>query len=239
MNSRVSFPRALRPAMIVGVALAATAFSGCSVNNDGDDQIAGKQLFVAKCGSCHILGRADTKGVTGPNLDEAFRQSIKDGFGRDAIRGVVYRQILDPREGSAMPADLVDDEGARDIAAYVADVAARGGEDEGLLGSAVEKAGSDEPAVAENGVLTIPADPGGQLIFVNSKAEAPAGTLEINMPNESGVPHNIVIDGKGESPVVTEGDSKFTADFEPGEYTYYCAVPGHQEAGMVGTLTVK
>ncbi|MFN8472848.1 MAG: cupredoxin domain-containing protein [Anaerolineae bacterium] len=26
---------------------------------------------------------------------------------------------------------------------------------------------------------------------------------------------------------------------QPGQYRYYCAVPGHAEAGMVGTLTVK
>ena len=39
--------------------------------------------------------------------------------------------------------------------------------------------------------------------------------------------------GRGET---EEGG--FTA-IEPGEYTFYCSVPGHEEAGMKGTLTVE
>lgn len=233
------FSRALRPLLLVGLAGGALAASGCSVNNSSDDQVAGKQLFVAKCGSCHILGRADSKGVTGPNLDEAFKRPLQDGFGRDGVRGVVYQQIKHPQEGSVMPRDLVDDDGARDIAAYVAEVAAAGGKDEGVLADAVKSAASDKPAVAENGVLTIPADPGGQLVYVNATAEAPAGELEISMPNESSTPHDIVIDGKGESEQVTGGEASFSADFAAGKYTYYCSVQGHRQAGMEGTLTVK
>ncbi len=238
-NVNPSISRLRRPLVTVMLAAAALAASGCSINNASDDQVAGKQLFVSKCGSCHILGRAETKGVTGPNLDEAFKRSLVDGFGRDGIRGVVYKQILHPQIGSTMPRDLVDDEGARDIASYVAAVAAAGGEDEGLLASAVKSAASDEPAVAENGVLTIPADPTGQLLYVNSTAQAPAGQLEVSMPNESTVPHNIVVDGKGESPEVTGGEASFEADFAAGEYVYYCSVQGHREAGMEGTLTVE
>ena len=59
------------------------------------------------------------------------------------------------------------------------------------------------------------------------------------MPNKSGVPHNIAIDGKGTGEVVEEGTSKFTATFAPGKYEYFCSVPGHLAAGMKGTLTVK
>ncbi len=88
-------------------------------------------------------------------------------------------------------------------------------------------------------MLTIPADPSGGLAFVNATAEAPAGELKIDMPNKSGVPHDISIDGKGKGEVVTSGSSSFSASFGPGKYEYFCSVPGHLAAGMKGTLTVK
>src|ERR1700759_4303300 len=73
------------------------ALSACGGLKDQQaDVVAGKKLFVSKCGSCHTLARADTKGTTGPNLDEAFQQSLKEGFGTSAVRGVVYKQILHP-----------------------------------------------------------------------------------------------------------------------------------------------
>lgn len=236
--------RGITAAVSSATVAAALAVSGCSIKDDNPDLIAGKQLFVQKCGSCHILERAGTKGVTGPNLDEAFRRAKIDGLGDEAIRGVVKKQIGYPSmAGSAgnglMPADLVDDEGAQDVAAYVAQVAAAGGKDEGLLATAVKSASSDKPAVAKGGVLTIPADPTGQLAFVNTKAEAPAGPLTIEMPNDSGVPHNIAIEGFGKSEVITKGTSSFKADFQPGTYEYICEVTGHLAAGMKGTLTVK
>jgi|SRR5579859_144122 len=39
-------------------------------------------------------------------------------------------------------------------------------------------------------------------------------------------------------PMGTTGKLQFTAS-KPGTYEFYCTVPGHKEAGMVGTLVVK
>jgi plastocyanin len=108
------------------------------------------------------------------------------------------------------------------------------------LATAVPQAGAGKPVAAKNGVLSIAADPSGQLAFVTKQATAPAGRLKVEMPNKSGVPHDIVIDGVGKGPVVTDGVSSFQGSVQAGKkYTFYCSVTGHRQAGMEGTLTVK
>ena len=52
------------------------------VKGDRADLVHGKQLFVQRCGACHALARAGTRGTVGPDLDDAFAQSLDDGFER-------------------------------------------------------------------------------------------------------------------------------------------------------------
>lgn len=221
---------------------AATLLSACAANGDDDDAnlVAGKQLFVSRCGSCHQLARAGTQGVTGPNLDQSFQQALKDGMRRDGIRGVVHGWILYPATGGVMPAKLVTGDDAIDVAAYVSRSVARRGQDTGLLATAVKKAGSGKPAVAKGGTLEIDADPTGQLAYVTNRGEATPGRLSVESRNRSGTGHDIAIDGKGKGRVVSNGGvSRFSADFQAGTYTFYCSVPGHRQGGMVGKLVVK
>jgi plastocyanin len=234
---------------VVGAgSVALVALGGCSAKRyEGVNLVAGKQLFVSKCASCHVLARAGAKGIIGPNLDDAFRNSLASGLERTTIRGVVRQQILFPAKGSVMPAKLVSAKSASDVASYVAYAADRTGQDAGLLGSAVVSAGGGKPAVEAGGVLEIDADPSGQLAFVTSKATAKPGSISFKMSNKSGVQHNIALQqGTGPSgpvlgagKIVTAGFSTFTANVKPGTYTYFCQVPGHRAAGMAGTLTVK
>jgi len=101
-------------------------------------------------------------------------------------------------------------------------------------------AAGGQTAVAKDGLLSISADPDGQLLYVETTATATAGPLKLEMPNASGVPHNIVIENAGiETAVITEGTVKASGEIKAGTFVYYCSVPGHREAGMVGELTVR
>jgi plastocyanin len=243
-----------------GVIFALAGCGGIKFEENDDNLVAGKQMFVEKCGSCHVLERAGTKGTVGPDLDESFQRAVKDGFGRDSIRGVVDRQIeipnprgvqagpekpTEPAPRVVMPADLVTGKDAQDVAAYVAYAAARPGADTGALADAVEKAGGGPPIAAKGGAIDIPADPSGQLAYVTKQANAPVGALLISSTNKSSTPHDIAVEGPGQpekgGPVVANGGvSKVPSiTFKAGKYTFFCTVPGHREAGMEGTLTIK
>ena len=98
---------------------------------------------------------------------------------------------------------------------------------------------------AQGGEQTVnvssPAD--GTPVFEPSKLTAKAGAVTIDYENPSPAPHSIAIEVGGEtldeSETGTEATLTASADLEPGRFVYYCTVPGHREAGMEGTLTVK
>ena len=216
----------------------ALALSACG--RDDNDLANGKTEFVNKCGACHALSRAGTKGTQGPDLDAAFVQGKRDGMNDETVEGVVLRQIAHPRRNSIMPAGLVKDDAAADVAAYVGYAAGRPGQDTGQLAQAGKPKTSNKPIAAKGGTLTIDAIDG--TAFQSTQATATAGQVKVDMPNKSSLPHNIelktVPGAKGK--VVPQGQtSTFTVSLKPGKYTYFCAVPGHEQAGMKGTLTVK
>ncbi len=225
----------------------ALAVGGCGSIKHGENAnlIVGKQQFVAKCGACHMLARADTKGTVGPNLDEAFRQSLEEGLGRTTIRSVVQYQVEYPNPENVMPRNLAGGSELKDIAAYVAYASDRVGADAGLLANAVPPVGAGKPAVEKAGKLELEANPAGQLAYTTNKALATAGQVTISMKNMSGVTHNLAIQTGASGPVLgatplqSKGTASFTVKLKPGTYTFFCQVSGHRAAGMMGTLTVK
>jgi cbb3-type cytochrome c oxidase subunit III len=111
-------------ASAAGLALAAALLAaGCGTGGivEGGDQSRGKELFVAKCGSCHTLADAGTNGTAGPNLDDAFGSDRQQGYKDVTIQQVVRQQI--PLASGRMPANLVKGDDADAVSAYVAAVA--------------------------------------------------------------------------------------------------------------------
>lgn len=126
------------------------------------------------------------------------------------------------------------------------------GEDAGSGGGASAPAQTESaPTTTESGdsgggggqTIENPAEESGALEFQKPKLEAQAGQVTLVMPNPSPIPHAIGVRGNGVDErgetVQTGGTSKVTAELKPGEYEFYCPVPGHSEAGMKGPLTVE
>jgi len=123
---------ALSGALLAGLVLVA---AGCGTGGvgEGGNASTGKKLFLTKgkCGSCHTLKDAGSRGTVGPNLDDAFRRPKEEDYRQSTIQNVVLDQIRFPTTGSGMPADLLEGQDAEDVAAYVARCAAAEQSDQG------------------------------------------------------------------------------------------------------------
>jgi uncharacterized cupredoxin-like copper-binding protein len=88
------------------------------------------------------------------------------------------------------------------------------------------------------------ADPSGELAYTTTTASAKAEKVTIDFKNPQALTHDVRIeDSQGEdiggTELVASGEETTAINLKPGTYTYFCSVPGHREAGMEGTLTVK
>jgi plastocyanin len=108
-----------------------------------------------------------------------------------------------------------------------------------------EKAPATKPKPATEGpggTLQLAASPS-DLAFDTTSLTSKPGKVTIDFDNPAALEHNVAIDQDGKeiasSETITEGKTSVTADLAPGTYTFLCTVPGHAEAGMEGTLTVK
>jgi plastocyanin len=114
---------------------------------------------------------------------------------------------------------------------------AEGGEAEG---------GAEKPAPAKakgpGGTLKLEASPTA-IAFNKKELHSAPGEVTIDLTNPAPLEHDVAIEQDGEeiakSETIAEGKTSVSADLAPGEYTFLCTVPGHAEAGMEGTLTVR
>ena len=122
-----------------------------------------------------------------------------------------------------------------------------GGSDDDTSSTAAETTAESAGGSGGGGAvetLKFEAAEGSALAYTSDTAESAAGKVEIEFSNPQSISHDVEIeDAKGEdvasTELVSDGTATATAELKPGEYTFYCSVPGHREAGMEGTLTVK
>jgi plastocyanin len=93
-------------------------------------------------------------------------------------------------------------------------------------------------------VLSISADPEGQLKYSTTTLTTKAGKVSIAFTNMAPLSHNLTVaSSSGTQAGATEtfqGATKtLSLNLTPGVYKFFCTVPGHRAAGMEGTLTVQ
>jgi plastocyanin len=115
------------------------------------------------------------------------------------------------------------------------------GESQTGQGGAAKEEGSSGGG---SSTLEFEADPKGALAYTSTSETAKAGKVTVEFKNPQALTHDVAIEdssGKevGATELVADGSDTTTVDLKPGTYTYFCTVPGHREAGMEGTLTVK
>jgi plastocyanin len=123
-------------------------------------------------------------------------------------------------------------------------LAACGGGDDNTTTETGGEATSGAAAAGGGATVAFEADPDGGLAYTSDEVTAEAGEVTIDFNNPQSLPHDVAIeDSSGETvaktDVISDSSTSTTANLKPGTYTFYCTVPGHREAGMEGTLTVK
>ena len=102
---------------------------------------------------------------------------------------------------------------------------------------------SESSSAGGGGTIAITAVPDGSFAYEEESAEAEAGENTIEFENPASLPHDVQIEGPdgdlGGTDTISEDSATATVDLEPGDYTFYCSVPGHREGGMEGDLTVE
>ncbi len=112
--------------------------------------------------------------------------------------------------------------------------------------STTPESSAEHGGTAAGGASTIKLETGanGHLEYTTKHLNASPGKATVEFHNGQSLGHDVAIANSsgqviGKTSIVTESTTTTTVDLKPGTYTFYCTVPGHRQAGMEGTLTVK
>jgi plastocyanin len=120
---------------------------------------------------------------------------------------------------------------------------AKEGPAQGAAPSGGKQPTEQQPAVkGPGGTVKLSADPT-QIAYTTKALSSKPGKVTIDFNNPAQIQHDVAV-AKGsqeiaKSSLVAQGSTSVATDLTPGKYVFYCTVPGHREAGMEGTLTVK
>jgi uncharacterized cupredoxin-like copper-binding protein len=80
----------------------------------------------------------------------------------------------------------------------------------------------------------------GRFVIEPAVLNAPTGDLELRVTNvDPEMVHDLVVYGKGTRPLAPgQSQTLEVPDLAAGEYRMWCDMPGHAQAGQVGTLVV-
>jgi plastocyanin len=126
-------------------------------------------------------------------------------------------------------------------------LAACGGDDDDDNGATAAAPANTATAGGGGGggsTVDISTPSGSDLAYDQSDVTAKAGSVTINFDNQQSTPHDVKVEDSsgvevGGTDEISSTTANATVDLQPGTYTFFCSVPGHREAGMEGTLTVK
>jgi plastocyanin len=161
----------------------------------------------------------DVGGVMIGELDILFGLAELNGSGLSGVAS-----LHDNGDGTTTVYVYLTSGAAGGMATPVASPAAAGGD-------------SGTPVSGQSDALTVNMV---DIAFDPAELSIPADTdVTITAINDGALPHTFTITDAADTGEVAAGESAtVTVNLPAGEYEFICTVPGHADAGMVGTLTV-
>ena len=123
----------------------------------------------------------------------------------------------------------------------------------GTTGTTGKESTQTTPAPAPASRPSAPSGKAAQTVDVTEKefsiafpagASLKAGSYKFAVQNQGKIQHDLAVEGGGlnetKTKLIDAGNSADLAvKLKPGKYTFYCSVPGHEQAGMKVPVTVK
>src|SRR3954454_17000973 len=104
----------------------------------------------------------------------------------------------------------------------------------GATEAPAEAGGGGGGGEASGSIVQIATPPGTDLAFTADQASTAAGKVTVEFGNAQELKHDVAIEDSkgdvlGQTELIAQGKAVATVELKPGEYTFFCTVPGHRE----------